>query len=84
MKAWVIVLILAGLYIVFIAAPAVVMTVVTFSRRDGKRNKNNRLEDSCYLPYEQQMKEGLIHFRHSVREEVSAGAFDGIRLAADY
>ena len=33
MKAWVIVLILAGLYIVFIAAPAVVMTFVTFSRR---------------------------------------------------
>ena len=84
MKAWVIVLILAGLYIVFIAAPAVVMTVVTFSRRDIKKNKNNRLEDSCYLPYEKLMKEGLIHFRHSTREEISADAFDGVRLAADY
>lgn len=83
MTVWIIIGILL-LYIVFIAAPAMVMTLTTFSRRDGKKSKNHRLQDSCYLPYEQQMKEGLVYLRHCDREEISVKAFDGISLAADY
>jgi len=72
------------LYILFIAVPAVILFFTVCSRRDGKKNRKSRLEDSVYLPYEQQMKAGLVYLRRCEHREMTEHAFDGISLAADY
>ena len=77
-------LILLGLYLLFIVVPTVILTLLTFRRKDREELLARDFRGSYYEPYVPQFKEAAGRLQALNPEEVRIQAKDGIPLYGRY
>ena len=72
------------LYVVFLAAPTLVVCLTVFGKKQGIPLTERDLRDTYYAPYLPKIHEDFAWFREQECQRVTIRAFDGAQLVGDY
>lgn len=77
-------LILCGLYIILLLAPAIVMYKTVYCRKSAEEFDEKDLRGTAYEAYENRIKDDFSFIRRLTPERVTVKAYDGIKLTGYY